>query len=79
MVGILHMPWSLHIGPSGPVVRKKQTCPSCGRPFACELSLGGCWCSDMKLTDATRARLREEFSDCVCRECLTRHEQERGQ
>ena len=70
------MPWSVNIGRFGPVVRRDRTCGSCGQPFACELSLGGCWCSEIKLTDATRARLRAVFSDCLCRECLTRHQKE---
>lgn len=70
------MQWTLNIGRFGPVVRRSRVCESCGEPFACELRLGGCWCSEIKLTDARRDRLRGEFSDCLCRECLTRYQQE---
>jgi Cysteine-rich CWC len=70
------MEWTLHIGRFGPVVQRNRTCQSCGQPFACELSLGGCWCSTISLTEDTRSRLREKFSDCLCRECLTRLQRE---
>jgi hypothetical protein len=35
--------------------------------------LTGCWCKEIKLTDATRARLRAQFTDCLCRDCLIRY------
>jgi hypothetical protein len=46
------------------------TCDSCGKEFSCGMSLKGCWCSEVKLTDETRAELKKRFSDCLCRECL---------
>ena len=51
-----------------------MTCESCGQPFACELSLGACWCSEITLADATRSMLRSRFSECLCRECLTNYQ-----
>lgn len=70
------MPWTMHIGKRGPEVHRSRTCEACGQPFACELSLGGCWCSEIKLTDATRSHLREKYADCLCRACLTRYQEQ---
>jgi hypothetical protein len=49
------------------------TCESCGKEFSCGMSLRGCWCSEVELTDETRAELKQQFRDCLCRECLVKH------
>lgn len=49
-----------------------ETCPACGRRFACGVSLRGCWCSEIKLTDAVRAELKRRYTGCLCRSCLER-------
>ena len=56
---------------SGPVLQKPGLCASCGQPFACELSLAGCWCSGVTLTDNDRAQLRASYEGCLCPACLT--------
>lgn len=54
-----------------PVLRKTQACPACGESFACEISLAsGCWCGEIKLSDAARAELRSKYTGCLCRACL---------
>jgi hypothetical protein len=45
-------------------------CESCGSPFQCGASLRGCWCSEIQLTDETRAQLKGQYRECLCRECL---------
>jgi hypothetical protein len=55
---------------SGPIIKRPVTCESCGQAFACELSLSGCWCSKVTLTDAARVQLRAKYSNCVCPTCL---------
>jgi hypothetical protein len=50
----------------------EPTCESCGGEFACGATLKGCWCSEVKLSDAALAELRERFKGCLCRECLER-------
>lgn len=45
-------------------------CEACGNAFECGVSLKGCWCSDVKLSDLDREALRAKYSDCLCRECL---------
>lgn len=69
------MTWSIRLGSSGPTLCQGQTCESCGRPFACELSLRGCWCREITLTDEARARLKAQYTGCLCRECLSRYQE----
>jgi len=45
-------------------------CEACGKDFVCGVSLKGCWCSEITLTDETRREMRSQFKDCLCRECL---------
>jgi hypothetical protein len=51
-------------------IAPKATCPACGQRFACGASLRGCWCSEVKLSDAARAELKQLYSGCLCRACL---------
>ncbi|MGH9861481.1 MAG: cysteine-rich CWC family protein [Candidatus Acidiferrales bacterium] len=48
-------------------------CPACGEQFACGATLRGCWCAEVKLSEAARATLRERYSGCLCRDCLQRY------
>jgi hypothetical protein len=57
-------------GRSGPTLKRSQTCEACGQPFACEISLTGCWCSGVRLSDEVRARIRARYNTCLCRTCL---------
>ena len=47
----------------------KKTCPRCGKTFECVHSVD-CWCVKVKLTDATKAYLKANYSDCLCKDCL---------
>ena len=47
-----------------------ETCEACGELFSCGAKLAGCWCSEVQLTDALRAELRERYQQCLCRACL---------
>lgn len=51
-------------------LRPSSVCESCGDEFTCGASLAGCWCSEIKLGDSVRARLRERYKGCLCRACL---------
>lgn len=53
-----------------PVVRPAEKCEACGKEFRCNASVWGCWCAEIKLSDAARARLKEKYRGCLCRECL---------
>jgi hypothetical protein len=53
-----------------------ETCEACGAVFSCGAKLAGCWCSEVRLTDALRAELRERYEHCLCRACLERFAEE---
>jgi hypothetical protein len=46
------------------------TCEACGESFACGANTGGCWCGEIKLSDAVREELRAKYQRCLCRACL---------
>jgi hypothetical protein len=52
--------------------RDASACEACGAEFACGAMLAGCWCSELKLSDETRAELSTRFGGCLCRACLER-------
>ena len=33
-------------------------------------ALKGCWCVEIKLSEETRRKLKENFRACLCRNCL---------
>jgi hypothetical protein len=51
---------------------ERPACESCGGEFTCGATLAGCWCSEVKLSEAALAELRARFKGCLCRECLER-------
>lgn len=53
-----------------PTLNLAQQCPACGETFACEINLGGCWCSEVKLSPETLQELRAKYNGCLCRACL---------
>jgi hypothetical protein len=55
-----------------PVMRAPSVCEACGGSFTCGAKLSGCWCSEIKLSDETRAELKARYSSCLCRQCLER-------
>ena len=55
-----------------PGLSRELVCESCGNNFTCGASLSGCWCGQIKLSDAARSELKSRYRDCVCRDCLER-------
>ncbi|HYJ47629.1 MAG TPA: cysteine-rich CWC family protein [Pyrinomonadaceae bacterium] len=53
-----------------PQLREPATCEACGSSFMCGATLAGCWCTEIKLSEATRAQLRSRYERCLCRACL---------
>jgi hypothetical protein len=37
------------------------------------LSLAGCWCSKVALTDAARAEMQAKYKGCLCSACLKQY------
>ena len=57
------------------VVSMKKTCPRCGKEFECVHSID-CWCVKVQLKDTTKAYLKAHYSDCLCKECLEKLNQQ---
>ena len=53
--------------------RGPSACESCGAESVCGATLAGCWCSEIKLSEETRAELRARYQRCLCRACLERY------
>jgi hypothetical protein len=46
-----------------------KNCPRCNKTFECQHS-STCWCSKYSITDNVRLYLKDNFSDCLCENCL---------
>jgi hypothetical protein len=58
----------------------EETCEACGGKFMCGATLAGCWCSEVKISEAARAELKQKYKGCVCRACLEKFtEREAGE
>ena len=51
------------------IFAKEKRCSKCGVAFDCG-GLFGCWCRDVKLSEAQLASLRGRYVDCLCPNCL---------
>ena len=49
---------------------KAEVCGACGKSFLCGVTLAGCWCAEVKLSEEQRTELKAKYQGCVCRECL---------
>jgi hypothetical protein len=47
-----------------------KTCESCGRDFSCGAASAKCWCFEVDMSPETLAKLRENFKNCLCQDCL---------
>jgi len=48
----------------------KKTCPRCGTKFTCAAG-DHCWCDEeMHLCRDTIKKLRMQYIDCLCKDCL---------
>ncbi len=55
--------------PSAPVP-DTVLCPRCGSGFQCSAKAGGCWCSNVMVSDQVRADMSAFYNGCLCRACL---------
>lgn len=53
-------------------------CEACGEAFMCGAALAGCWCAEVKVSEAVRAELRTRYQRCLCRACLQRFAEGKG-
>lgn len=47
-----------------------QTCESCDNEFGCGAKTGNCWCFHLNVDEDALARIKEEFKNCLCPDCL---------
>ena len=47
-----------------------KNCSRCKKPFVCSNETKGCWCETLMLDTTTLNLLRNEFNDCLCKDCL---------
>jgi hypothetical protein len=45
-------------------------CPRCGGGFHCGAAENHCDCFELKLSEALRQRLLQQYSSCLCLTCL---------
>jgi hypothetical protein len=48
----------------------KKKCPKCGKEFECKHS-GECWCTSIVISKRLSEWLKENYKDCLCKDCLT--------
>jgi hypothetical protein len=46
-----------------------KTCPRCGKTFEC-LHAPGCWCFDYSISPENLEKLKLEYNNCLCPDCL---------
>ena len=49
---------------------RNLTCESCKKEFSCGVNTGKYWCFEIQMTDESLSKLRENFENCLCGECL---------
>lgn len=48
----------------------KKKCAKCGKEFECKHT-AECWCNDLKISKNLSEYLRNNFDNCLCKNCLT--------
>lgn len=51
-----------------------KTCEACGAQFSCGAKTEKCWCFEIDLNAETLTKLRDDFKNCLCRDCLVNRE-----
>lgn len=54
---------------------KLKKCPKCGKFFTCQ-GKDDCWCESYQIPKKEFIRLNNEYTDCLCQECLKGYEGE---
>lgn len=48
----------------------EKTCPRCGKTFEC-LHAPGCWCFEYTISPENLEKLRTDYNNCLCPDCLS--------
>jgi hypothetical protein len=49
-----------------------KRCPSCGKFFTCRKD-EDCWCEKFQIHKKDFLRLRQDYTDCICADCLANY------
>ncbi|TGL60903.1 cysteine-rich CWC family protein [Leptospira sarikeiensis] len=52
----------------------QKKCTRCSKIFGCGVDEGSCWCFEIKLDSIALNNIREMYTDCLCKDCLTTFE-----
>jgi hypothetical protein len=58
------------------IENEKKVCESCNKEFLCGANAGNCWCFTETIDAESLANIANEFSNCLCPDCLTVKHQE---
>ena len=53
-----------------PEYKEPSVCEACGDEFVCGVSIRGCWCTEVSVSEAVRRELKTKYKKCLCRKCL---------
>lgn len=56
----------------------KKTCPRCGKHFECVVG-DNCWCDKITVSKENLMKIRREYMDCLCSDCLKSYSEEAAQ
>ncbi|MGI8470174.1 MAG: cysteine-rich CWC family protein [Pyrinomonadaceae bacterium] len=51
-------------------ITSKNVCELCGEKFSCGAKEGKCWCFEVEVAPEDLEKLKREFKNCLCRDCL---------
>jgi hypothetical protein len=54
------------------------TCESCGAEFTCGAGQETCWCFEVKAEPENLVSIKENYNNCLCRECLEKFNESRS-
>lgn len=52
-----------------------KQCPKCGSEFRCQGD-SDCWCENVRLHRRQMWQILQEYTDCLCPECLKSYEED---
>jgi len=57
------------------ITERDMVCEKCGKIFTCfRNDVQNCWCNSITLKKEKELEIKNQFKDCLCRECLTLYE-----
>lgn len=54
-----------------------KVCPRCNTDFRCDVK-EGCWCEKVDVSRDTLKKMRQDYIDCLCENCLKAFEADKN-